>query len=174
MARAFVSVGSNIEPEKNVRSALQRLGEQVTLRAVSTVYLTEPIGPAGQPPYYNCVVDVETDLTPLGLKQKVLRGIETALGRTRTADKYAPRTIDLDLILYGEVVMTTDELVLPDPDIFRRPFLAAAVRELAPNLVMPGSGKSINDAAASMPHEMKPLEQYTKLIRKEILHGRTE
>jgi 2-amino-4-hydroxy-6-hydroxymethyldihydropteridine diphosphokinase len=172
MARAFVSVGSNIEPEKNVRSALQRLGEQVMIRAVSTVYLTEPIGPAGQPPYYNCVADVETDLTPFGLKQKVLRGIETALGRTRTGDKYAPRAIDLDLILYGEVVMTTDELVLPDPDIFRRPFLAAAMRELAPNLVMPGSGKHINDGAAPMPHEMKPLEQYTKLIRKEILHER--
>ncbi len=171
MARAFVSVGSNIEPEKNVRSALQRLGEQVSIRAVSTVYLTKPIGPAGQPPYYNCVADVETDLTPLGLKQKVLRGIETALGRSRTGDKYAPRTIDLDLILYDEVAMTTDELVLPDPDILQRPFLVAAMRELADGLVLPGSGKSINDAVAPMPHEMKPLEQYTKLIRKEILHG---
>ncbi len=171
MARAFVSVGSNIEPEKNVRAALQRLGEQVTIRAVSTVYLTEPIGPAGQPPYYNCVADVETDLTPLGLKQKVLRGIETALGRSRTADKYAPRTIDLDLILYDEVVMTTDELVLPDPDILQRPFLAAAMRELAAGLVLPGSGKSFNDAGGPMPHEMKPLEQYTQLLRKEILHG---
>ncbi len=171
MARAFVSVGSNIEPEKNVRSALQRLGEQVTIRAVSTVYLTEPIGPAGQPPYYNCVADLKTDLTPLDLKRQVLRGIEATLGRIRTGDKYAPRTIDLDLILYDEVVMTTDELVLPDPDIFRRPFLAAAVQELAPDLVLPGSEKRISDVAPST-RAMKPLEQFTKELRKEILHER--
>ncbi len=175
MARAFVSVGSNIDPERNVRSALRLLGEQVAIRAVSTVYLTEPIGPAGQPPYYNCVADVETALAPLDLKQIVLRGIETAQGRDRTGDKYAPRTIDLDLILYDEVVMATDELVLPDPDILQRPFLAIALRELAPGLVLPGSGKAISDAAPPLPHEMmKPLESYTELIRKEILHGRTE
>ncbi len=175
MVRAFVSVGSNIEPEKNMRSALRQLGELVTIRAVSTVYLTDPIGPTRQFPYYNCVLDVETDLAPLDLKLNVLRTIETALGRTRTSDKYAPRTIDLDLILYDEVVMTSDELVLPDPDILQRPFLAASVQELAPGLVLPGSGLSISAAAARMSYEtVKPLEGYTKRIRKEILHERTE
>ncbi len=172
MTRAFVSVGSNIEPEKNVRSALRLLNEQVTVRQISTVFLTEPVGPAGQPPYYNCVLDAETDLAPADLKQNVFRRIEQALGRARTGDKYAPRTIDLDLLLYDDVVMETGELVLPDPDILRRPFLAVMLRELAPDLVMPGTGVKISDVATRSPGAMKPLEGYTNLLRKEILHER--
>ncbi len=173
MTRAFVSVGSNIEPEKNVRSALRLLSEQVTVRQISTVFLTEPVGPAGQPPYYNCVIDLETDLAPAYLKQNVLRGVEAALGRARTGDKYAPRTIDFDLLLYGDVVMKTSELVLPDPDILRRPFLAAMLRELDPDLAMPGMGIKISDVA-SQPSSgaMRPLEGYTDLLRKDILHER--
>lgn len=173
MARAFVSVGSNIEPEENVQAAVRLLAQSVTIRAISTVYLTEPVGPPRQPPYYNCVIDVETDLAPLDLKRNVLRRIETALGRTRTSDKFASRAIDLDLILYDKIVMTTDELVLPDPEILQRPFLTATLRELAPGLVLPGSETSIDDAASRMSYAtMKPLEHYTKLLRKEILHER--
>ena len=173
MARAFVSMGSNIDPETNVRSALRLLKQQVTIRQISTVLRTEPIGPPGQPPYYNCVVGVETDLAPVIFKQNVLRRIEAALGRTRTADKYAPRTIDLDLLLYGDVVMKTDELVLPDPDIAARPFLAALLRELAPGLVTPGTGVTIGDVASPLSSDaMKPLERFTKLLRKDILHER--
>ncbi len=173
MARAFVSVGSNIEPEENVRSALRLLGEHLTIRAVSTVYLTEPIGPAGQSPYYNCVLDVETDLAPLDLKQNVLRKIETALGRMRTSDKYAPRTIDLDLILYDELVLACEDLTLPAPDIVRLPFLAIPLHELAPGMVVPGSGFTIDEAASKFPREgMKPLKSYTERIRKDILHER--
>ncbi len=168
-----MSVGSNIEPEKNIRSSLRLLGERVTIRAISTVFRTEPVGPAGQPSFYNCVADVETGLAPIDLKRQVLRGIETALGRTRTADKYAPRTIDLDLILYDGIVMKSDDLVLPDPDILKRPFLAAMLRELAPDLAMPGTGEKISDAAAGFsPVKMKPLGRYTNLLRKEILHER--
>ncbi len=173
MTRIFVSVGSNIEPEKNVRSALRLLEEQVTIRHISTVFLTEPVGPAGQPPYYNCVIDAETDLAPADLKQNVLRRIEAGLGRTRTNDKYAPRAIDLDLLLYDDVTMETEELVLPDPDIVRRPFLAAMLRELAPDLAIPGTGRKISDIAKGLsPGAMKPLERYTKLVRKEILNER--
>ncbi len=170
MARAFVSVGSNIEPEKNVRSALRLLARHATIRAVSTVYLTEPVGPPGQPSYYNCVIEIETDLSPLALKKDVLRRIEAELGRTRTGDRYAPRCIDLDLILYDDIVTTVDELVLPDPDIVQRPFLAAGIAELAPGLVLPGTATAISDAAARLADAgMKPLAAYTSLLRKEIL-----
>ncbi len=175
MARAFVSIGSNIEPETNVRSAILRLASAVRVTAISTVYRTEPVGPPGQPWFANCVVEVETDLAPRELKFRLLRGIESELGRTRSSDKFAARPIDLDLILYDELVMTTTDLVLPDPDIPQRPFLAVPLHELAPGLILPGSGLGIREAAASLsPNTMKPLSAFTKHLRKEFLHDRKQ
>ena len=175
MARAFVSVGSNIDPETNVRGALLRLGEESEIRSISTVYLTEPLGPQGQPPFYNCVVELETGLLPLELKQAVLRKIEAVLGRTRGKDKFAPRTIDLDLILYNDLVTATPELVLPDPELTKRPFLAHALLELAPALVLPGSGVKLGEAAARMSKQgMKPLIDFTNKLRKDVLCERKQ
>jgi len=175
MARAFISIGSNIDPETNVRNALLRLARAVRVAAVSTVSRTEPVGPPGQPPFYNCVAEIETDAAPRDLKFVVLRRIESELGRTRSSDKFAARTIDLDLILYDDLVMTTDDLTLPDPDIVRRPFLAIPLAELAPGLVLPGSGLQIKEVAASLtPNTMEPLETYTEHLRKELLHERKQ
>jgi len=175
MTRAFISIGSNIDPEMNVRSAILRLTEIVRVKAVSTVYRTEPVGPPGQPPFYNCVVEIETDLAPLNLKFRLLRRIENELGRTRSGDRFAARTIDLDLVLYDEFVMTTEDLTLPDPDILRRPFLAISIQELAPQLILPGSGRQISEAVSAQPQKgMAPLENYTECIRKDILHERKQ
>ena len=173
MTRAFVGIGSNIDPEVNVRSAILRLKETARVKAISTVYSTEPVGPPGQPPYYNCVVEIETDLAPRDLKFKMLRRIESELGRTRGIDRFAARTIDLDLVLYDDLVMATEDLTLPDPDILVRPFLAIPLQELAPGLVLPGSGLPISEAVLAQPRTgMAPLENYTERIRKEILHER--
>ena len=175
MTRAFVSIGSNIDPEINVRNAILRLRSTARVKAVSTVYRTEPVGPPGQPPFYNCVVEIETDLAPRELKFQLLRRIESELGRTRGADRFAARTIDLDLVLYDELVMATEDLTLPDPDILRRPFLAVALHGLAPGLVLPGSGVRISEVAPAQPRkDMTPLENYTERIRKEILHERKQ
>jgi dihydroneopterin aldolase/2-amino-4-hydroxy-6-hydroxymethyldihydropteridine diphosphokinase len=175
MARAFVSIGSNIDPEANVRNAVLQLAGRVRVAAVSTVFRTEPVGPPGQPPYYNCVAEIETDKAPRELKFEVLRRIESELGRTRSSDKFAARTIDLDLILYDEVVMTTNDLTLPDSDIMTRPFLAIPLAELAPNLILPGSGLHIRKVAASLaPNTMKPLESYTEHLRKELFNERKQ
>jgi 2-amino-4-hydroxy-6-hydroxymethyldihydropteridine diphosphokinase len=172
MKRVFVSVGSNIDPENNVIKAVRLLGERTHIRAVSTVYLTEPIGRAGQLPFYNCVLEIETGTPPLDLKRTVLRHIEDSLGRARNEDKFAPRTIDLDLILYDDIMMAADELALPDPDILQRPFLALSLYELAPDLVLPGWNERIADVAAGMQRKMMtPLESYTNILRKEIGHG---
>ena len=175
MARAFISIGSNIEPETNVKNAVHRLGSTARVTAISTVYRTEPVGPPGQPWFYNCVVEIETDLAPRELKFGLLRRIEGELGRTRNGDKFAARTIDLDLILYEELVMTTPDLALPDPDIPERPFLAIPLHELAPGLILPGSGLRIQEAAAALsPNTMKPLAAYTEHLRKEFLHERKQ
>ncbi len=175
MARAFVSAGSNIDPETNVKEAVRRLSRLVMVKAVSTVYRTAPVGPSGQQHYYNCVIEIDTDLPPLMLKTDVLRPLEAAGGRLRTGDKYASRPIDLDLILYDDLIIKSEELVLPDPDILSRPFLAIALHELAPGLVVPGSGVRIEDIAATASrYSMEPLQLYTELIRKDIFHERTE
>jgi len=175
MARAFVSVGSNIEPAENTERAVRLLGRKEHIVGISTVYLTEAEGRPGQPQYYNCVVEIETDLPPVMLKHGVLKRIENELGRTQNEDKYAPRTIDLDLILYNDLVAATEDLTLPDPDIVRRPFLAIPLQELAPGLVLPGSGLRIDEVASAMKRQnMKSLANYTEHIRKEVLHERKQ
>jgi len=175
MTRAFIGVGSNIEPVTNTEHAIRLLARETQVTSVSMVYLTEAEGRPGQPPYYNCVVEIKTDLPPAELKHRVLRGIEAMLGRVRMEDKYAARTIDLDLILYDELVVTSDDLTLPDPEIVRRPFLAVPLRELIPGVTLPGSGLCIDDIAASFRgNPMKPLANYTEQIRKDILHDRKQ
>jgi len=100
MARVFVGVGSNIDPAENVPAALRLLAKEVRVVATSLFYETLPLGRPEQPAFYNGVVEIATDLPPDDLRQ-LLRRIETQLGRRRSRDPYAARTIDLDLLLYG-------------------------------------------------------------------------
>jgi dihydroneopterin aldolase/2-amino-4-hydroxy-6-hydroxymethyldihydropteridine pyrophosphokinase len=170
LADAFIAVGSNIDPGQNVKRAIVRLVNEFGPLEVSTVYLTEPI-PEGQPPYYNCVVRVKTALSPLSVK-RILRGIEDELGRVRTSDKYAPRTIDLDLIVYGNLVIKNSELTIPDPEIANRPFLAIPLFELEPDLVIPSLNKSIRELVKGISNVgMKPLPEYTRELRKIAMHA---
>ncbi len=151
MIRAFVSVGSNIDPEANVPAALRALLESVVVTGISTMHRSEPLrrpegrgGPdacATQEPFVNGVWRIETDLEPRSLKFGVLRGIEQRLGRVRTDDAYASRTIDLDVVLYGDLVIEEKGLVIPDPDILMRPFLAVPLVELEPDLQVPIGGE---------------------------------
>jgi 2-amino-4-hydroxy-6-hydroxymethyldihydropteridine diphosphokinase len=175
MSRAFVSLGSNINPADNIEAAVRILDGALRVMAISTVYLTEPVGGPGQAAYYNCVVEVETDTDPVFLKQEVLRRIETKLGRLRSNDKFAARMIDLDLVLYDDLALTTEDLQLPDPDILRRPFLAIPLQELAPGLLLPGSGASIDTVASALSkNTMTPLDRFTEHLRKDVLHDRKE
>jgi len=175
VARAFIGIGSNINPEQNVRRALRLLAKRVRVTGVSTVYRTAALGRPGDPSFYNCVVEVETQIPPEDLKRKVLRRIEAELGRSRTDDKYAPRTIDLDVLLYNDVVMNQGGLVLPDPEIAKRPFLAIPLHELRPALTLPDTGGRVADIAAAFAgHDMQPLPQYTALLRRDIEDGHRE
>ncbi len=166
MVRAFVSVGSNIDAAANVRRAIDILAAKTRVAAISMVYLTDALGRPEQDPYYNCVVEIDTDVPPHAVKHSLLRPIEDQLGRERTEDKYAPRTIDLDLIAYGDVVLDAEGIRLPDPDIFVRPFLAVPLCELAPGWVLPGSRRTIDEIAAALPlGSMHPLARYTDELR---------
>ena len=97
------------------------------------------------------------------LKFGVLRVIENELGRVRIADRYAARTVDLDLLLFGGEVVDEDGLVLPDPDLWRRPFLAAAVLELEPELVVPGTGRPLRELAdMEAVARLEPAREFTR------------
>jgi 2-amino-4-hydroxy-6-hydroxymethyldihydropteridine diphosphokinase len=168
MTRAFVGIGSNIEPEANVRAAIRLLARRTRLVGISMVYLSAALGRPEQPPYYNCVAEIETEAPPTEIKFGILRDIEHSLGRERTPDKYAARTIDLDLIAYGDLALDAEGMELPDPDILERPFLAIPLFELAPDMVLPRYGVPIREVAARLAQDgMKPLEEYAKLLRAE-------
>ncbi len=169
MTRAFVGLGSNIDPERHVAQALRLLAARVRITGISTVYRTPAEDRPEQPAYYNCVIAIETDCTPAELQQAVLRPIEQALGRVRTEDKYAARTIDLDLIWYGDLVVENAALTPPDPHIRRRAFLARGLCELAPDLAWPGSGELVRAIAAGLPASgLEPLDAYTRRVRSAV------
>lgn len=139
----YVAVGSNVRPEESIRRALDLLGREVELSSVSTFYRTAPIGRPGQPEFLNGVVRVRASLSPREFKFRVLRRIEADLGRVRTADLYAPRTIDLDIVLYGDEVVDESDLKVP-PDDVRRPFVALPLLELAGDGPLPGTDESLS------------------------------
>lgn len=143
---AFISIGSNIQPQKYLPLAISELQYIGTLLRTSAVYQNPAIAQDPQPDYLNAAVLVETRLQPLEIRAR-LREIETRLDRIRSADKYAPRTIDLDLCLYGDLQMETPELTLPDPDILKRPHLALTMAELSPQKKYPGSDRNLKQIA---------------------------
>ncbi len=169
MVKAFIAIGSNIEPAENVAQALRLLASYVRVTRISTIYLSPAESRPEQPPYYNCVAAIETAMPPREIKHSVLRPIEDTLGRVRSDDKYAARTIDLDLIAYGDLAIETGDCVLPDSQIGERAFLAVPLYEVAPDWVLPTSGVSIAATAARLAEcELKPLDAYTAAIRGEL------
>jgi 2-amino-4-hydroxy-6-hydroxymethyldihydropteridine diphosphokinase len=171
MARAYVAAGSNISPAENIALALRLLAGRAAVTAVSTVYRTKALGRPDQPDYYNLVIEVKTEMPPEEFRRTVLRRIEDKLGRVRSKDRYAPRTIDLDLIACDELALKTDELTLPDPEIAVRPFLSIPLCELNPGLMLPGLGR-VDGLAPKLPCAgMEPLLEYTARLKKEFSPG---
>jgi 2-amino-4-hydroxy-6-hydroxymethyldihydropteridine diphosphokinase len=158
MTRVYIGVGSNISPEANIKTAIRLLARQVRLVDFSTFYRTSAEGRPEQPDYVNGVVVIETNLAPKALKHEVLRPIEHRLGRRRTDDKFAPRPIDLDILIHGSHQMKTAGLRLPAEEVERRAFVAIPLSEVAPDLMIPGRGIRIRDIAARFSDfQMVPL-----------------
>ena len=166
---AYISVGSNIKPEENILIALDKLKGYVRVKATSTFYRTMPIGRPEQSFFLNGIWLIETDKTARELKFGILRKIEEELGRVRTQDKYAPRTIDLDIAIYGNEVIKEADLVIPDPDIRKREFIAIPLLELSPSLILPDTGESIS--SLDIVRENKDIEVmhiFTEKLRERI------
>ena len=166
---AYIAAGSNIEPRRNLAAAMDALRHEIDLTAVSTVYRTPAIDRPEDPDFLNCVFAAETAIGPRELKLDVLRGIEDSLGRQRGTDKYAPRRIDLDLILYGNAVIDEPDLKIPHPDISRW-FVRVPLLELAGELELPTSGRKLSDLAGLdlEPRGAQPLAQFTESLRRRL------
>ncbi len=133
---AYIGLGSNLGDRwSTLRAAVCQLRALGRVTAVSSLYETEPVGYLDQPWFLNAVVILETALEPQELLQCLL-GIERALGRRRSFPN-APRTLDLDLLLYDAVVIASEDLVVPHPRLHERAFVLIPLLELAPDLVHP-------------------------------------
>src|SRR5262245_57944305 len=144
---------------------------ELGIRAVSTFYRSPALKRPADPPFVNGVVEVGEALGPLEVKNR-LRQIEQALGRERTADRFAPRTVDLDLIIYGDEVISSGGLTLPHPDIVERPFVAIPLLELAPDLILPDSRRPLRSVVCSLaPYPLELLGELTRQLRTEVAHG---
>jgi 2-amino-4-hydroxy-6-hydroxymethyldihydropteridine diphosphokinase len=143
VTRAFVGLGSNLgDREATILRALARLKEESEIRVVrvSTLRETDPVGYVDQPQFLNGVVELETELPARDLLTRLL-AIERELGRTREdGPPLGPRTIDLDLLLYGEDTIAEAGLQVPHPRLHERRFVLEPLAEVAPDIVIPGQG----------------------------------
>jgi 2-amino-4-hydroxy-6-hydroxymethyldihydropteridine diphosphokinase len=140
--RTYVGIGSNLDdPEQQVRRALKALATlpDTTLLRYSSLYRSLPMGPQDQPDYINAVAELETTLPALRLLG-LLQAIETQQGRVRGPVKWGPRTLDLDLLVYGRAQIAKATLTVPHPGIAERVFVLYPLAEIAPGLDIPGLG----------------------------------
>ena len=142
MTRAYVGLGANVgEREHTLRSAVDALGAETGIEvvAISTLRETEPVGVGEQPRFLNGVLALETTLAARELLDLLLAG-EKRFGRVRVPGEHGPRTLDLDLLLYGDEEIDEPELHVPHPRLHERRFVLEPLAELAPGLVVPGRG----------------------------------
>ena len=139
MTLAYIAIGSNLaSPLEQVNAAVQALGEipESRIIAVSSFYRTPPLGPQDQPDYLNAAVVLETALAAEKLLDNTQR-IELQQGRVRKAERWGPRTLDLDIMLFGHDVITTERLTVPHYDMKNRGFMLWPLFEVAPDLTFP-------------------------------------
>jgi len=147
---AYLSLGSNIgDREYFLREAISRLGTLGRVVSVSSLYETEPVEVTDQAWFLNCAVELETDRTPEELMGELLE-IERQMGRERNKKK-APRTIDVDIVLFGDAVVDSPQLTLPHPAMHRRRFVLEPLAEIAPEARHPMLNKTVRDLLEGLP-----------------------
>lgn len=139
---AYIGLGSNLnQPLRQVAAALAQIDEidQTELQNFSSMYLSRPMGPKDQPPYVNAVAHVVTRLSPHALLTHLNR-IENEHGRLRQGEHWGPRTLDLDILVYGNLSMNDQSLIIPHPGIKYREFVLYPLHEVNKNLMIPRLG----------------------------------
>jgi 2-amino-4-hydroxy-6-hydroxymethyldihydropteridine diphosphokinase len=156
---AYIGIGSNLDnPVVQVQEAIEELGAipDSILIARSSLYSSKPMGAPDQPDYVNAVVAVDTVLSPQALLQ-MLQAIERRRGRERTDEKWGPRVLDLDLLLYGGRLIETADLTVPHPGLHERDFVLVPLGEIAGDINIPGRGRLSTLISGCENHSLKKL-----------------
>ncbi len=165
--QVFISLGSNIDPEANLPAAVRLLQKLGTVTAVSTVYETLPVGYTDQPNFLNAAVLLETGRSLSEILETAVPNIERALHRVRDPARLdGPRSIDLDVLLFNDLVTRTGRHDLPDPDVLRHAFIAIPLAELDPERLHPVTGETLAEIAARLPiseGDMRPRKDVSLL-----------
>lgn len=172
MASAYIALGSNQDPETYLPEAATLMAFLFKVTGVSSFYRNPALDRPDRPEFVNGMVRVETDFPPLTIKKELLMNLEEQLDRVRTEDKNAPRTIDLDLCLYGDMLYKEGGLVLPDPELTRRPFLYIPLLDIEPDILFPGTDEKLADLVLPRA-KVKGLRKDDKLSKaiKEAVNG---
>ncbi len=158
----FLALGTNLgNRSKNLAEARRRLSQKITILRTSHIYETPPWGVTDQPAFYNQVIETQTGMEPLELLQWV-KQIECEMGRVPSV-RFGPRLIDIDLLVYDNLVLTSEKLTLPHPRMFERSFVLVPFSELAPYFIPPTSTRSIQELCATIDSQ--------GIIRLEENHG---
>ena len=157
MTEAYVGIGSNSgDREENIRKSVDLMGKKCRILKISSLYETEPLGYSNQGWFLNCAVKVTTSMSPEELLE-FLQSIEKNLGRVR-AIKNGPRTIDLDILFYGNIIINKNSLIVPHPRLQERLFVLEPLLDISPDFAHPIFNKSIN--------ELYAVADKSKIVRK--------
>jgi len=155
MAKVYLGLGSNIDPEKNLRLGIGELGARFGILELSNVYRSAAVGFDGDD-FLNLVAGLESDARPAQL-HAMLMEIHSLAGRMHSASRYSPRTLDIDLLLYDDLVLDEPPIRIPRSDILKYSFVLGPLAEIAPQLRHPETGKLITEHWAEFDKETHPL-----------------
>ena len=166
---AIISIGSNIHPSENVRKSIELLSKYTRVRKISNVYRSPAVNRPDQPWFYNCAVMIETDLSAELLRSDVLARIETDLGRVRTSDKFAARTIDLDLMVCRSMAEGTPDRATVPADVLKHTHVALPLAELDPGLLLGECGIPLGEAVRGVSQDtIEKLSDYSATLLGEL------
>jgi 2-amino-4-hydroxy-6-hydroxymethyldihydropteridine diphosphokinase len=157
VTEVYVAAGSNVAPEHNVRLAVAALAREFPGSRFSPWYRNRAAGFDGDD-FINLVAGFDTTLAPLALLER-LQAIEAQCGRARDAPRWAPRSMDLDVLLYGELVCVGPPMTIPRPDLLKRAYMLGPLADLAPDLRHPTAGKTIGELWQAFDQAAHPLER---------------
>ena len=156
----FLSLGSNINPEENLPKAVKLLAEAVQIISISHAWRTPAVGSLG-PDFLNAAVQIQTGLSPSDMKNKVIQGIESKLGRVRTKNKYSARTIDIDILIVDRDIV--------ENEIWSRVHLATPLSEIAGDITHPETGATLTEIAQQLSRS-NSIHLQAHLLEKELCH----